>query len=70
MIFRKKLDHKLVEINRLNFLNDKEYIENILIVYNLNEKIENQAEKENKKNNEKNDEFNDFLKKYEIPNIY
>ena len=35
MIFRNKNNNKLVNITRLEFLNDKEYIENLLSIYSL-----------------------------------
>tara|TARA_B100001287_G_C22227995_1_gene320116 strand:- start:296 stop:514 length:219 start_codon:yes stop_codon:yes gene_type:complete len=68
MIFRNKNDNKLVNIKRLEFLNDKEYIENILSVYSLDINFNNSF-KEIETSAEEKDFFQLFLKKYDIPNI-
>ena len=68
MIFRNKNNNKLVNITRLEFLNDKEYIENILSVYNLDINFNNSF-KEIEISAEEKDSFQLFLKKYDIPNI-
>jgi hypothetical protein len=68
MIFRNKNNNKLVNITRLEFLNDKEYIENILSVYSLDINFNNSFKKMETSAEEK-DSFQLFLKKYDIPNI-
>jgi hypothetical protein len=68
MIFRNKNNNKLVNISRLEFLNDKEYIENILSVYSLDINFNNSFKKIETSAEEK-DSFQLFLKKYDIPNI-
>jgi hypothetical protein len=68
MIFRNKNNNKLVNITRLEFLNDKEYIENILSVYSLDINFNNSFKKMEISAEEK-DSFQLFLKKYDIPNI-
>jgi len=68
MIFRNKNNNKLVNITRLEFLNDKEYIENILSIYSLDINFNNSF-KEIETSAEKVDSIQLFLKKYDIPNI-
>ena len=68
MIFRNKNNNKLINISRLEFLNDKEYIENILLVYSLDINFNN-CFKEIETSAEERDSFELFLKKYDIPNI-
>ena len=68
MIFRNKNNNKLVNITRLEFLNDKEYIENILSIYSLDINFNNSF-KEIETSTEEKDSFQLFLKKYHIPNI-
>jgi len=68
MIFRNKNNNKLVNITRLEFLNDKEYIENILSIYSLDINFKNSF-KEIETSAEKIDSIQLFLKKYDIPNI-
>ena len=68
MIFRNKNNNKLVNITRLEFLNDKEYIENILSIYGLDINFKNSF-KEIETSAEKVDSIQLFLKKYDIPNI-
>ena len=68
MIFRNKNNNKLVNTTRLEFLNDKEYIENILSAYSLDINFNNSFKKMETSAEEK-DSFQLFLKKYDIPNI-
>lgn len=68
MIFRNKNNNKLVNITRLEFLNDKEYIENILSAYSLDINFNNSF-KDIETSAEEKDSFQLFLKKYDIPNI-
>lgn len=68
MIFRNKNNNKLVNITRLEFLNDKEYIENILSIFSLDINFNNSF-KELGSSSEKVDSIQLFLKKYDIPNI-
>lgn len=68
MIFRNKNNNKLVNITRLEFLNDKEYIENLLSIYSLDINFNNSF-KEIETSAEKVDSIQLFLKKYDIPNI-
>ena len=68
MIFINKNNNKLVNITRLEFLNDKEYIENILSAYSLDINFNNSFKKMETSAEEK-DSFQLFLKKYDIPNI-
>ena len=68
MIFRNKNNNKLINISRLDFINDKEYIKNILSVYSLDINFNNSF-KEIETSAEEKESFQLFLKKYDIPNI-
>lgn len=59
MLFRKKEDNKLKEVNKSEFLSDKDYINDILSVFDLNADT----------NSNEDNTIISFLEKYDIPNV-
>lgn len=69
MLFRLK-NGKLKEMNRLDYLNDELYIDELLKIFNINFLDNKEISKETSKETSKEiNDLNIFLKKYSIPNI-
>tara|TARA_R110002072_G_C7613792_1_gene505290 strand:+ start:60 stop:257 length:198 start_codon:yes stop_codon:yes gene_type:complete len=63
MLFRKKEDNKLKEVNKSDFLSDKDYINHLLSVFDLN------ADTNADTNSNQDNTIISFLEKYSIPNV-
>tara|TARA_R110002072_G_C7600338_1_gene503977 strand:- start:317 stop:511 length:195 start_codon:yes stop_codon:yes gene_type:complete len=59
MLFRKNEDNKLKEVNKSDFLSDKDYINHLLSVFDLNADT----------NSNEDNTIISFLEKYDIPNV-